>query len=140
MEAALTEAKKAFGEGEVPVGAVIVRGGEIIAAEHNTVEADRSSVMHAEIKAITAAQKKLENWRLDGCVLYVTLEPCRMCGGAAELSRLARVVYGAPDVKGAAGAATAAGAEGNGKIPTNGGPLEAASAALLREFFRLRRK
>ena len=99
MKEALFEAERAGEEDEVPVGAVIVRNGEIIARAHNTREKDKNALYHAEIKAIDAACKLLHGWRLVGCTLYVTLEPCPMCAGAIVNSRIERVVYGAPDNK-----------------------------------------
>lgn len=99
MQAALEEAKKAAALGEVPVGAVIAKDGEIIAAAHNTRESEKNATHHAELLAIDAACKKLGGWRLWQCELFVTLEPCPMCAGAIINSRLRRVVYGAPDTK-----------------------------------------
>ena len=99
MYEALLEAEKARNEDEVPVGAVIVRNGEIIARAYNTREKDKNALYHAEIKAIDEACKLLHGWRLVGCTLYVTLEPCPMCAGAIVNSRIERVVYGAPDNK-----------------------------------------
>lgn len=99
MLLALDKAKKAEGEDEVPVGAIIVRGGEIIASAYNTREYGENALYHAEIKAIDEACKKLGGWRLVGCTMYVTLEPCPMCAGAIINARVERVVYGAPDHK-----------------------------------------
>lgn len=99
MQAALCEAEKAAVLGEVPVGAVIAKDGEIIAAAHNTRETEKNATHHAELLAIDAACKKLGGWRLWQCELFVTLEPCPMCAGAIINSRIRRVVYGAPDTK-----------------------------------------
>lgn len=99
MKEALKEAKKAAQKGEVPVGAVIVKNGKIIARGHNLRESKQDPTMHAEIVAIKKAARKLENWRLAGCTLYVTVEPCPMCAGAIVQSRIGRVVYGARDPK-----------------------------------------
>ncbi len=99
MREALLEAKKAESEDEVPVGAIIVRNGEILTRAYNTREKDKNALYHAEIKAIDQACKILGGWRLVGCTLYVTLEPCPMCAGAIINSRIERVVYGAPDNK-----------------------------------------
>lgn len=99
MRLALNEAEKARQEDEVPVGAVIVRGGEVIASAYNTREYGKNALYHAEIKAIDEACKKLGGWRLVGCTMYVTLEPCPMCAGAIINARVERVVYGAPDHK-----------------------------------------
>lgn len=99
MQEAIKEAEKAFALGEVPVGAVVVRGGEIIGRGHNLREAHRDPTAHAEIIAIRQASRTLNNWRLTGCSLYVTVEPCPMCAGAIVLSRISTVVYGIDDPK-----------------------------------------
>lgn len=104
MGEALKEAAKALGEGEVPIGAVIVHsppgeGARIIARAHNQVEMLRDATAHAEMIAITQAEEHLENWRLRDCTLYVTIEPCMMCCGAMVLSRVRRLCYGARDEK-----------------------------------------
>ena len=99
MRLALEEAEKAREEDEVPVGAIIVRNGEIIARAYNTREYGKNALYHAEIKAIDEACKALGGWRLVGCTMYVTLEPCPMCAGAIVNARVERVVYGAPDHK-----------------------------------------
>jgi tRNA(adenine34) deaminase len=99
MEAAMAEAREAEAAGDVPIGAVIARDGEIIAAEHNRRIIDADPTAHAEMLAIRAAAAALGDWRLTGCTLAVTLEPCPMCAGAIVLARLDRVVYGASDPK-----------------------------------------
>ena len=99
MRIALQEAQKAQAEDEVPVGAIIVRNGEVIASAYNTREYGKNALYHAEIKAIDMACKRLGGWRLVGCTMYVTLEPCPMCAGAIINARVERVVYGAPDHK-----------------------------------------
>ena len=99
MLLALEKARKAESEDEVPVGAVIVRNGEVIASAYNTREYGKNALYHAEIKAIDEACKKLGGWRLVGCTMYVTLEPCPKCAGAIINARIERVVYGAPDHK-----------------------------------------
>ena len=99
MRLALAEAEAALREGETPVGAVIVRGEEVIASAHNTRERDKNALRHAEISAIESACAALGGWRLAGCELYVTLEPCPMCAGAIINSRIQRLVYGASDPK-----------------------------------------
>ena len=90
---ALKEAEKAYNSGEVPVGAVIVKNNKIIAKAHNLVEKKKNSIMHAEIIAITKASKKIRNWRLNNCDMYVSLEPCDMCKAAILLSRINKVYY-----------------------------------------------
>ncbi len=102
MKIALKEAQKALEIGEVPVGAVIVMNGKIIARGHNKRESNHDPLAHAELIAIKKASRKLEAWRLNECELYVTLEPCPMCAGAIMLSRLNRVIFGAYDEKGGA--------------------------------------
>ena len=99
MSAALEEAKKAFLAGEVPVGAVIVYQGEIIARAHNLVEQKKDASAHAEMLALREAAKHLDNWRLHEAALYSTLEPCAMCAGAMILSRLSSLIWAAPDLR-----------------------------------------
>jgi tRNA(adenine34) deaminase len=100
MQLAIEEAKKAEEIGEVPIGAIIVKDGEIIARAHNLRERDQRSIAHAELLAIDEACKSIGSWRLEGATLYVTLEPCAMCAGAIVLSRIKKVVFGASDPKG----------------------------------------
>lgn len=102
MAQALREAHKAYSAGEVPVGAVIVRDGRIIARAWNQVETLRDATAHAEMLALTSAQQSVGDWRLEGCTLYVTKEPCPMCAGAIVHCRPDRVVFGCPDAKGGA--------------------------------------
>lgn len=100
MRLAIEEAKKAEVIGEVPIGCVIVKGDEVIAAGHNRRETDLLAAAHAEMIAIEQANQALGNWRLEDCELFVTLEPCPMCAGAIVLSRVKRVIFGAHDPKG----------------------------------------
>lgn len=142
MREALLEAQAALDEGEVPVGAVIVHDGVIIARAHNTREKEKSALRHAEATAIELAGHALGGWRLPECTMYVTLEPCPMCAGAAVNARMARVVYGAFDRR--------TGAFGtvlnlnefplNHKVQLGGGVLEEECVQLLQEFFRTRRE
>lgn len=99
MRAALGEAELAFEADEVPVGAVLVKDGKILARGHNAVESTGDPTAHAEILALRAGAEKLGTWRLAGCTLYVTLEPCAMCAGAAVASRLSRLIFGAHEEK-----------------------------------------
>ena len=99
MRLALKEAQKAAAEGEIPVGAVLIKDGEVIAAAHNRREADHDPTAHAEMLCMRQAAQALGDWRLRGCTLYVTLEPCPMCAGAMVMSQLGRCVYGAADEK-----------------------------------------
>lgn len=102
MRAAVENAQKAAQLGEVPVGAVIVKGDKIIAHGYNRRETKKNALSHAETEAINAACESLGSWRLDGCTMYVTLEPCPMCTGAIMTARIDRVVFGAYDEKGGA--------------------------------------
>ena len=142
MKEAIEEAKKAALRDEVPVGAVIVRYGEIIARAHNMRETEKNALCHAEIMAINEACKKLGGWRLIDCELYVTLEPCPMCAGAIWNARIPRVVIGTKDAR--------AGALGSlinlNSYPLNWKPevvfgvCETESRALMQNFFKARRK
>ena len=142
MQCALGEARAAADAGEVPVGAVLVKDGVQIAGGRNTPVAQRDPSAHAEINALRAAAAALGNYRLDGCTLYVTLEPCAMCAGAMLHARLARVVFGAADPKtGAAGSVLDLFAQPqlNHQTVVQGGVLAPECAALLQQFFRARR-
>ena len=142
MLLALEEAKKAFALGEIPVGALIVRGEEILAAGHNRRETDRDPLGHAELAAISRAAARLGSWRLEGCTLYVTLEPCAMCAGAIINARIPRVVYGAADPRaGCCGSAANFFAMPFSHCPALTTGVEAeACQALLREFFQSLRR
>ena len=138
MRAAIAEAKQALAEGEMPVGCVIVRNGEIIARGHNLREQTGDPTAHAEIVAIRAAAHALGSWRLDGCELIVTLEPCPMCAGAISQARLARVVYGAADERyGCAGSVYRIPEDPafNHFCPCDGGVLAQPCRALIARFF-----
>lgn len=143
MRLALAQARSARDAGEVPVGAVLVRHGELIATGRNAPLAGCDPTAHAEIAALRAAGQRLRNYRLDGCTLYVTLEPCAMCAGALLHARLARVVYGAADPKtGAAGSVLDLFAQPrlNHHTRIAGGVLAGECTALLGDFFRERRQ
>lgn len=142
MKIAYKEALIAMNKGEVPVGAVIVKNDKIIGKGHNMVETLKDATAHAEIIAITAASRYMNNWRLDGSTLYVTLEPCIMCAGAIILSRISRVVYGAKDeVLGAFGSVlNIMNFNPKRKLAIIGGVMEKESADLLRQFFKERRR
>ncbi len=143
MREALREARKAFAAGEVPVGAVVVYEGTIIARGHNQTETLRDPTAHAEMIALTAAAHRLGNWRLNGARLYVTLEPCIMCSGAAVLARLAEIVYATEDPK-FGGAVSLyripSDPRLNHRLPVRKGPLGEEAAALMKEFFAMLRK
>ena len=138
MGAALAEAEKAAALGEVPVGAVVARRGEIVAAAHNTRETEKNAVHHAELLAIDRACQALGGWRLWECELFVTLEPCPMCAGAILNARIPRVVFGARDPKaGACGSVCDLFSEPFNHHPAcTAGVLEEPCAQILREFFR----
>ena len=141
MQIALEQAQKAAALGEVPVGAVVARNGQVLAAAHNTRETQKNATHHAELLAIDAACRALGGWRLWECEMFVTLEPCPMCAGAIINSRIRRVVYGAKDPKaGCCGSVTDLfGLPFNHAPKVESGLLEAESAALLAQFFeRLR--
>lgn len=144
MLLALDEARRALDEGEIPVGCVVTRAGELLASAHNTREGARDPTAHAEMLALRSSAERLQDWRLDGCVLYVTLEPCPMCAGAIALARVQRVVFSAYDFdNGAVGS--------NGNMLTRpifgyapevvSGLLRADAEAVLQQFFaRIRSK
>ena len=141
MTAALVMARKAAKKDEVPVGAVIVHNGAVIAKAHNLRETRHSPLAHAEMIAIEKAARKLHGWRLSGCTLYVTLEPCPMCAGAIVNSRIDEVVFGAYDPKAGACGTLYNLAEGrlNHTPKVTGGVLEEESAAVLKDYFRAKR-
>jgi tRNA(adenine34) deaminase len=142
MELALAEAERAAGHGDVPIGAVVARGSEVLAAAGNERELRLDPTAHAEVLALRAAAARLGGWRVPDATLYVTLEPCAMCAGAIVLARVPRVVYGAADPKaGAAGSVLDVLAEPalNHRPEVIGGVLAEKSATLLREFFVSRR-
>lgn len=143
MREALHLAGQAVAGGEVPVGAVVVAGGEIVGRGFNASISTRDPTAHAEIRALREAATALGNYRLSGATLYVTLEPCVMCAGAMIHARLSRVVYGAPDPKtGACGSVVDIFAEErlNHHAEVEGGLLVDECAALLRSFFQSRRE
>lgn len=143
MALAIAEARKAAELGEIPIGAVLVHDGQVITAAHNMRETWNDGTAHAEVIAIREGCKKLGRWRLSGCTLYVTVEPCPMCSGAIVNSRVDRVVYGCPDVK-------AGGAESIFNIITNpnlnhcanvtSGVCELECAQVMKDFFKRRRE
>lgn len=142
MREALHEAGKALAMGEVPVGAVLVLGGEIIGRGHNRRETEADPTAHAEILALREGSRQRRHWRLHGTTLYVTLEPCPMCAGALVNARVDRLVYGTSDPKaGAAGTVlqVADHERLNHRLSVTGGVLAHEAAALLQVFFRARR-
>lgn len=142
MQLALAQAHLAAGRGEVPVGAVVVRAGELLGQGHNQPITTRDPTAHAEIVALRAACAKAGNYRLPETTLYVTIEPCSMCVGAMMHARVGRLVYGAPEPR--AGAVQSAlqlagAAHFNHRMTCEGGVLAEACGALMRDFFRARR-
>jgi tRNA(adenine34) deaminase len=143
MHRALREAERAFGEGEVPVGAVVVREGRVIGRGHNRAIHLNDPTAHAEILTLRRAGRKLGNYRLTGCTLYVTIEPCAMCAGAIVHARLERVVFGTLDAKaGASGSALTVlnHPRLNHQVEIQQGVMAAECASVLRGFFRQRRE
>jgi tRNA(adenine34) deaminase len=142
MELALEEARAASSWGDVPIGAVVARGDQVLARAGNARERDRDPTAHAEILALREAAGRVGTWHLEGCTLYVTLEPCTMCAGAIVLSRIDRLVFGAADER-----AGFAGSLGdlvrdprlNHRVDVESGLLADESARLVRDFFRDRR-
>ncbi len=138
MNEALKEATKAYIKEEIPVGAVIVKDGKVIARGHNEKERRNNPLHHAEMAAIQKASKKIGSWRLYGCSLYVTLEPCPMCAGALIQSRVDRVIIGAPDPKaGAVGSVIdlLADERFNHKVDVVHGILQHECSKILKDFF-----
>jgi tRNA(adenine34) deaminase len=143
MRRALLAAGSAAEKGEVPVGAVVARGEEVLAVTANQREAANDPTAHAELLAIREAARTLGGWRLTGCTLYTTLEPCPMCAGAAHAARIDRLVYATPDPKaGYAGTLYNVPADTrlNHTISVEKGVLETEAAEMLRNFFRNRRQ
>ncbi len=139
MRMALREAEKAFEEKEIPIGCVIVKDGVVIGRGHNQIEMLKDATAHAEILSIGTASGKLENWRLDGSTLYVTLEPCPMCAGAILNSRISRVVYGSPDTRFGGCGTTIDVVTGNAlkrEVEVVGGVLADECLGLLKAFFQ----
>ena len=139
---ALEEARAAGAEGDVPVGAVVVRGDEVVARAGNAREREQDPTAHAEILALRQAARAIGNWHLEGCTLYVTLEPCAMCAGALVLARLHRLVLGAPDPKaGFAGSLGDIVRDGrlNHEVEVTVGVLVEECGEVLRAFFAERR-
>ncbi len=142
MEEALTEAELAYKNGETPVGAVVVRDGEIVSRAHNRTEELKDPSAHAELLALAAASEILGDRSLSGCVLYVTMEPCPMCAGACLNFRIGAVVYGAYDKRaGAFGSVSDLGSGAFGqRVTAVGGVMRDECAKLLNDFFRERRQ
>ena len=142
MRIALEEAKLAAAEGDVPVGAVVLRNGEVIARRHNEREASNDPTAHAEVLALRDASALLGSWRLSDCTLVVTLEPCVMCAGATQSARIGRLVYGAANFE-AGATASLYNVMSDPRLghnpPVEHGVLADESAALLKEFFTSKR-
>ena len=142
MQLAISEARAALEHDDVPVGAVVLREGQIIAARHNERELTGDPTAHAELLALRDAAREVGHWRLNDCSLFVTLEPCTMCAGACVNARLGRLVYATPDPKAGACMSNFGIHDGhvlNHRIPTTTGPCADEAAELLRAFFRARR-
>lgn len=142
MAVALQEARVAARRGEVPVGAVVVREGDMLARDHNRTRELSDPTAHAEILVLRSAASTLGDWRLAGCELYVTLEPCAMCAGAIVLARLDRLLFATPDPKAGMCGSLANIVEDerlNHRVPIVSGLMAEESAALLKDFFQSRR-
>ncbi|MEX0658252.1 MAG: tRNA adenosine(34) deaminase TadA [Egibacteraceae bacterium] len=142
MDRALSQARQGAAAGDVPVGALVVREGQVIAEAHNRRELDQDPTAHAEMLALREAAARLGSWRLDGCTLYVTLEPCTMCAGALVLARLPALVFGATDPKGGAVGSlydVARDARLNHRVEVTAGVLADECGAVLTRFFRGKR-
>jgi tRNA(adenine34) deaminase len=143
MRLALEQATAALAHGDVPIGAVVVRNGQVISARHNERELTADPTAHAEVLAIRDASQVIGHWRLLDCTLYVTLEPCAMCAGAVVNARIGRLVYGATDPKAGAVASLyelCGDSRLNHRLPVVGGLHAEQAGQLLREFFADRRK
>ena len=139
MRLALTQAQMAFEQGEVPIGAIVVHNGRVIAAAHNEKEQRNDPTAHAEVLAIQRAAKVLGNWRLTDAILYVTLEPCPMCAGAIVQSHLKQIVYGSADLKGGATGSVMNVLDytlWNHRVDIVAGVLEEECSEILKLFFR----
>ncbi len=142
MELALAQARRAVALGEVPVGAVLIKDGSVVAEAHNEIETAPDATAHAEMLVLHEAARRTGSWRLEGMTLYVTLEPCPMCAGAMVLSRIRRLVYGAPDPK--KGAVDSVydvlrNPANNHQVSVSSDVLADPCGRLLREFFADRR-
>ena len=143
MDEAMKEAVKAIRADEVPIGCVVVYEGKIIGRGHNRTISLQDPTAHAEMLAITAASEHLESWRLSGCTAYSTIEPCFMCAGALVLSRIDRLVYGAPDPKfGACGSLYNILQDNrlNHTVTVSNGILQTRCSEIMQEFFKLKRR
>lgn len=139
MRMAIREAEKAFEEKEIPIGCVIVKDGVVIGRGHNQIEMLKDATAHAEILAIGTAASTLNNWRLEGATLYVTLEPCPMCAGAILNSRVSRIVYGSKDTRFGGCGTTIDVITGNAlkrTVPVTGGIFAEECVGLLKRFFQ----
>ena len=141
MRLALKQAQISYKDDEVPIGAVVVKDGTVIARAHNTRNSSKNAVEHAELLAIQRACKKLGDWRLSGCDLYVTLEPCVMCLGACYNARIANVYFGAYDLsgKGCVQLSEMIGRTLNHELTVRGGVLDKECSQLLTEYFKSKR-
>ena len=141
MSLALKQARIAGKKGEVPIGAIVVKDGQVIARAHNKRNTSHNAVGHAEVLAIQSACKKLGDWRLSGCTLYVTLEPCVMCLGACYNARISRIVFGAYDLsgEGCIQLSEQIGTTLNHFLTINGGILDDECSQLLTDFFKQKR-
>lgn len=139
MNIALQESLKSLKKNEVPVGCVIVKEGKIVAKAYNLKEKKSSALAHAELIAIAKANKKLKNWRLSGCEIYITMEPCPMCASAIKQSRIARVYYGVENENNKISKKIFQGIENNNSVEVIGGFREKDCKEIVQKFFRNKR-
>ncbi len=142
MHIALAEAQKAASKDEVPIGAVVVRAGELIAAAHNLKESQKLASAHAEVLAINMASEKIGGWRLTDCTLYVTIEPCAMCAGLIYQARISRLVFGAKELRSGACGTVMNVLENphiNHRVMVTSGVLEDETTAIIKAFFKAKR-
>lgn len=140
MNIALTEAKKAYRKNEIPVGCVIVKNNKIIAKAHNLKEIKHSSLYHAEIIAIKKANRRLKNWRLIGCEMYVTMEPCPMCASAIKQSRIEKIYYGVENNNNSISKQILNTADNNEKVEVISNVLNEKCKEIVQKFFENKRK
>ncbi len=143
MAMALEEARQALEHDDIPVGAVLIKDGNVLATGRNEREVLGSPVAHAEVQALVAGAKANGHWNLSGCKLYITLEPCPMCAGALVMARVEEVIYAAADQKGGAislGIPLLENPRLNHKVKTRQGPMASEAGALLQDFFRKKRR
>lgn len=140
MNIALMEARKSFRLGEVPIGCVIVKNNKIISKAHNIKEKKNSALCHAELLAISKANKKLKNWRLDGCDIYITMQPCPMCASAIKQSRISKIFYGVKNINNALSDLIFSENDNNRKVIITDSIMQEECKKIVQEFFKQKRE